>query len=337
MTSCIIKLKRRTKGGRGSGNWGHSGRPGMIGGSAPGGGTLSTSPQPQPDSPAERLRQTLVKASLAPEIGKLEAAKTAREEKLREIETRLSNLTNKQFSKAGWTPEERVESRNLFATRTKLAGEVKILNDRINKAKAMEVEYAHKAMALPDSRKSSYDTGTPFGTDKKDTRAEALVKGRVFVESIMDKKNSLHAPTKIPVRKGGQGRASASENGLNITTHSGVATVVHEMGHFFEDTIPGWNAKAVNFLNARTQGQSARSLNALTREGGYSRDEVSKPDNFIHPYMGKIYKTIGSGLYSRQPTEIISMGMEYLYKDPVGFAQADPEYFNFMVGLVRGE
>jgi len=33
MTSCIIKIRR--KGGPGSGNWGHSGRPGMVGGSQP--------------------------------------------------------------------------------------------------------------------------------------------------------------------------------------------------------------------------------------------------------------------------------------------------------------
>lgn len=33
-----IKVIRRTKGGPGSGNWGHSGRPGLVGGSNPGGG-----------------------------------------------------------------------------------------------------------------------------------------------------------------------------------------------------------------------------------------------------------------------------------------------------------
>lgn len=33
-----IKVIRKTKGGRGSGNWNHKGRPGMVGGSSTGGG-----------------------------------------------------------------------------------------------------------------------------------------------------------------------------------------------------------------------------------------------------------------------------------------------------------
>ena len=35
MATVKIALKRRTKGGPGSGNWGHAGRPGLQGGSAP--------------------------------------------------------------------------------------------------------------------------------------------------------------------------------------------------------------------------------------------------------------------------------------------------------------
>lgn len=38
-------LIRKTKGGSGSGNWGHAGRPGAVGGSAPGGGRGSNSSQ----------------------------------------------------------------------------------------------------------------------------------------------------------------------------------------------------------------------------------------------------------------------------------------------------
>jgi hypothetical protein len=41
MASIRITLKRRTKGGPGSGNWGHSGRPGQVGGSNPRGHSMS--------------------------------------------------------------------------------------------------------------------------------------------------------------------------------------------------------------------------------------------------------------------------------------------------------
>jgi hypothetical protein len=50
MTSCIIKVRR--KGGPGSGNWGHAGRPGIVGGSMPTKGrsvpTSTIGPKPQP-------------------------------------------------------------------------------------------------------------------------------------------------------------------------------------------------------------------------------------------------------------------------------------------------
>ena len=44
--------------------------------------------------------------------------------------------------------------------------------------------------------------------------------------------------------------------------------------------------------------------------------------------------TGGAGNYSAR--EILSMGVELLYADPVGFAERDPEYFKFILGLLDG-
>lgn len=46
MTSVKV-IVRKTKGGPGSGNWGHSGRPGQVGGSSPGGGKGGSALEPQ--------------------------------------------------------------------------------------------------------------------------------------------------------------------------------------------------------------------------------------------------------------------------------------------------
>ena len=61
---------------------------------------------------------------------------------------------------------------------------------------------------------------------------------------------------------------------------------------------------------------------------GYDKREKGKRDKFIVPYMGKIY--------SQGATEIVSMGMEFLFADPVKLAKEDPEYFDFMIDLLRG-
>jgi hypothetical protein len=38
----------------------------------------------------------------------------------------------------------------------------------------------------------------------------------------------------------------------------------------------------------------------------------------------------------RYATEVVSMGVEYLYADPAKFARDDPEHFRFIVNLLRG-
>lgn len=43
------------------------------------------------------------------------------------------------------------------------------------------------------------------------------------------------------------------------------------------------------------------------------------------------------GKYYKGHTEIISMGLELLYDDPIGFAERDPEYFKFLTGILNGD
>lgn len=39
-------------------------------------------------------------------------------------------------------------------------------------------------------------------------------------------------------------------------------------------------------------------------------------------------------LYACDDTEIVSMGVEKLYTDPMGFAKRDPEYFQFVCHIL---
>ena len=41
--------------------------------------------------------------------------------------------------------------------------------------------------------------------------------------------------------------------------------------------------------------------------------------------------------YPDKATEIVSMGLELLYEDPYNFAKADPEFFDFIMGILDGE
>jgi len=105
--------------------------------------------------------------------------------------------------------------------------------------------------------------------------------------------------------------------------------VMHELGHWLEERDPDVHTKALVFLEKRTKGERAVSLRSITGSPGYRTSEITKRNKFLDPYMGKQY----SGGHA---TEIVSMGIEYMYAEPIEFATKDPEYFDFMYDLMRG-
>ncbi|MBA7608783.1 hypothetical protein ES703_15965 [subsurface metagenome] len=100
-------------------------------------------------------------------------------------------------------------------------------------------------------------------------------------------------------------------------------TVIHELGHYVEDSSGMVHREVMGFYHKRTKGYSLEWLGP-----GYGKDELTRKDKFIDAYMGKDYKG--------QASEILSMGLEYFYNDPYKLALKDPEYFNFVYKLVRG-
>lgn len=97
----------------------------------------------------------------------------------------------------------------------------------------------------------------------------------------------------------------------------------HEMGHFFEELYPEIRKLEYQFYNRRTAGEELRWLGA-----GYSRNEVTRYDNFIEPYMGKDYgNTESSGF------EIFSMGMEAVFAGSYNLSR-DMEYQDLIFGIL---
>jgi len=128
----------------------------------------------------------------------------------------------------------------------------------------------------------------------------------------------------IEVTKGYKGlRAFYKDGRIYIAADDKERMVIHELGHWLEDKNPEIHRKILAFYDERTKDEKARWLG-----GGFGKSEISKKDKFIDPYMGKYY----AGKY----TEILSMGLEYFYKDPYALAKKDPEYFDFIYNLVRG-
>lgn len=132
----------------------------------------------------------------------------------------------------------------------------------------------------------------------------------------------------VIVKAGGSGRSNATGEYINITKGSKAAIVVHEMGHWIEHNVPGIREKTFAFLERRTQAEKAKWLGDR-----YNKAERAKVDNFIDPYMGKDYFYPNG---QRRATEVLSMGLQYMYADPIKLAMQDPDYFDFIFNLLRG-
>jgi hypothetical protein len=109
--------------------------------------------------------------------------------------------------------------------------------------------------------------------------------------------------------------------------------MTHEIGHCIEDSSPLVKKLAAGFLQKRTAGETPIQLN--TKFPWFQDHEMGMKDEFdrVFPehsayYIGKTYADGG--------TEVVSMGLQQLHRDPIRFAENDPEYFNLMVGILQG-
>jgi hypothetical protein len=106
--------------------------------------------------------------------------------------------------------------------------------------------------------------------------------------------------------------------------------VYHEVSHSFENRNPKLRNLAEKWRKARATGP-VQSLRDITGNNGYDPSERAVPDDFMSPYVGKIYPPQVGG------TEVISMGYEYMVS-PKKMSQLfmeDPEHFYLIVGISK--
>ena len=116
------------------------------------------------------------------------------------------------------------------------------------------------------------------------------------------------------------GRAYYSPANGEIRVDERRGTCIHELGHRFEHVVPGIREAEQSFYAERTAGESLQWLGP-----GYARNEVTRRDKFISPYMGKDYG--GQGF------ELVSMGFQYAYTDYDKLSQ-DEDMRDWILGIL---
>jgi hypothetical protein len=120
--------------------------------------------------------------------------------------------------------------------------------------------------------------------------------------------------------------------------------VVHEMAHGLEYEHPD-NAKAsAAFVFEHTEDRYEK-LNTLTNSDRFQDYEVARPAKadgkaLWDPYLGKAYgatKVAPGTIDDVRATELVSMGMDRLYEDPIAFISDHPEHFRVLWGMLRSQ
>lgn len=170
-------------------------------------------------------------------------------------------------------------------------------------------------------------------------RARAAAAGAVaFAEAVVPRRLRLRFDA-APKRTGASARTTAE--GVTVIEAparcEGAGTFLHEIGHAVEDQTPGLEAACRAFLDERCGDEEPTPL--FQRDGGRAEPPAARgrKDSFDRLfdeseveayYVGKVYD---SG------TEVVSMGLQKLYNDPVRFCETDPDFAAFLFAALRGD
>jgi hypothetical protein len=112
------------------------------------------------------------------------------------------------------------------------------------------------------------------------------------------------------------------------------AVTAHELGHLIEDRVPGVHQAALDFLDHRVGAEPAVKM-AEKFGPAYQPDETGRKDSFDKALSPERAYYAGKD-YGGKATEIVSVGVEELYRDGAAFAAKDPEYCKFILGVLHG-
>lgn len=99
-----------------------------------------------------------------------------------------------------------------------------------------------------------------------------------------------------------------------------LGTAIHELGHRMEKTVPDLLQVEKAFYERRTAGEDLEWLG-----GSYDKKEKARRDKFISMYMGKDYEGYAY--------ELVSMGFQYAYTDPLTLMK-DEDMAEWILGIL---
>ena len=168
-----------------------------------------------------------------------------------------------------------------------------------------------------------------------------LASGVDFVNNVVSSTltNSENLTARIVNHR--KARPEANATTIFVRKDGSIDDMVHELGHILEKNVTtagnGFSSSsyellgevAIRYRESRTIGESWEKLSKVTGNPNYGAKEVTKKDKFWDTYTGKQAN-------AAHASEIITMGLQHMLENPIGFATNDPDHLEFMLTLLRG-
>jgi hypothetical protein len=168
------------------------------------------------------------------------------------------------------------------------------------------------------------------GTDRLIGLRDRVLEGIMWASRTIDWKKTQSPILLKMVNYNKRANYNPVEASINLNELDNPKAYIHELGHHLEMQHDEIGKMAKEFYERRTRNSTLVKMKDIDPYGGYMDDEYTRPDSFMNPYTGKHY--------NNGYTEIISMGIEHMYTDPVKFRLKDPEHFELTLkalGLVK--
>ena len=200
----------------------------------------------------------------------------------------------------------------------RLAAEIAAKSDEIEAS----IDQAREACSIPVGQRGKISSEEVPAAVAKQAKAGADLAAQYTHPDLLPK---------IQFGTTTEDRAFYNEGTAYLSLLSSDSIVMHEITHATEVQNPGLLKKSLAFLKKRAGGGPLRLLSELTGDARYDANELAWEDEWVKRggsvYAGKNYW----GSY----TEILTVGIERLHRNPVEFLENDRDYFEFVVQTLQ--
>lgn len=228
-------------------------------------------------------------------------------------------------AKMDWTKSARTYGSAEHAAVVAAQTEAVAAQDMWLAMKNNEVAEAISLLEVPVSQRASPTSlinGVPPKSIAKKAREAASIVSRLIHKDI--------APQVSFANTRGRAFYVNGTRTANLSGKSDVKVFCHEMVHDIEYQHPEISNATKAYVEKRAEGQSLRKLRDITGSKSYGPLEVAYEDHWDKRggshYTGKVYA-------GKPSTEVLTMGIERMISDPVGFAEKDPDYLKFLLRI----